>query len=352
MHGLKLIPLIFLSLVAVGCATLPADIQLEMAPPVASELNPFAPAALAPQALTREETGRDVSRAGPPDEKQLTSGQLLVWSNLEAAGLFVNLFAAEFSPWTHIGVISVESDGIFVYDTNANLQVSADRPAQAQGPSGMQRTPFQRYVNTDQVFGLYAPPREVDAEKLVRFVRDHHRRGTPFDARFDSADPSELYCSELIALGFVAAGAAPLRVAPVRSNRSYDRLRSWLDISAEGFYLPGQLVDEGRQVAVWSQELNRAQIDALFAARKELASRFDAQARLGQLLQWNPMALSLGRALDYRDTPKRFIGASLAAFAQTGTGEPGEVSRHVRLLANLYFGTSRSVASSALDRAP
>lgn len=352
MHRLKPILLGIVSLIMVGCASLPADVQREMASPVPSERNPFAPASLTSNAPERPRGGRNGTHAEPPTVQHLASGQLLVWSNTDAAGLFVSLFAAEFSPWTHIGVVSVESDGVFVYDTNANLQVMADSPAMAQGHSGMQRIPYRRYVDSGHVYGLYAPPPEVDAEKLLRFVQDHYRRGTPFDARFDSSDDTELYCSELIALGFAVAGAAPLRTMPVRTNRSYGRLRSWLGISPHGFYLPGQLVDERRRVSVWSRELNPAQIEALFAARRELALRFDAETRLGQLMQWSPFAFNLVGALDFREAPKRFIEASVAAFAKTDPGESGEVTRHVRRLAKQYFDTSQGVAVSTVPIEP
>jgi hypothetical protein len=127
---------------------------------------------------------------------------------------------------------------------------------------------------------------------------------------------------------------------PVRRNRSYDRLRDWLDLSPAGFQLPGQLVERGRLVAIWARGRNRAQIEALFAARAELARRFDDQTRLGQLMRWSDTALSLSGALHMREAPQRFLSASEAAFVGTSDAavDPAAVKREVDRLAQVLWG--------------
>lgn len=325
------------ALAMAGCASLPPDVRREMAPGAPGERNPFEARGTLPPAPARAAPERG---APAPGAERLASGQLLVWSHPGAAGLFVNLFAETFSPWTHIGVVSVEPDGVFVYDSNAELRVSADGPASVSGAGGLQRIPYARFLDSDRVYGLYDPPPEVDAQALVRFVQDHHRRRTPFDPRYDSTDPRALYCSELVALGFEAAGAGLPGLVPVRRHRSYDRLRAWLDLSSQGFHLPGQMVERGRAVAVWARGRNRAQIEALFAARAELARRFDAQTRLGLLMRWNDVALGLASALALRDTPERFIQASEAALAGVPDEavDPAAVRREVGRLADAMLG--------------
>lgn len=324
------------ALALAGCASLPADVRQEMAASAPGERDPFAlrgaPAAVPAAAA--------VPGAPPPSASRLASGQLLVWSHPGAAGLFVNLFAEAMTPWTHIGVVSVEPDGVFVYDSNAELRVSAGGPARVSGASGLQRIPYARFLDSDRVYGLYDPPPEVDAQALVRFVQDHHRRRTPFDPRYDSTDPEALYCSELVALGFEAAGGGLPALVPVRRHPSYDRLRSWLDVSSQGFHLPEQMVERGRPVAVWARGRNRAQIEALFAARAELARRFDAQTRLGQLMRWNDLALGLVGALGLRETPQRFVSASEAAFAGVPDAavDPAAVRREVARMAHALWG--------------
>lgn len=321
-----------------GCASLPDEMQREMDPPTADERSPFAGAAPAPEPA-RPVRPAAVRSLTAPAPSRLVSGQLLVWSNPGATGLFVGLFAESFSPWTHIGVIAVEPDGVFVYDANASLQISTSGPATASG-GGVQRIAYSDYVDSDRIYGLYAPPPGVDVATLMRFVRSHHRQRTPFDPSYDSGDASALYCSELLALGFAAAGAEPLRPVPVRRHRSYDRLRAWLGVSSGGFYLPGQLIDERRRVAVWGRGRNLAQIETLFAARHEIARRFDPTTRLGHLMQWNAMSLSLAGALDWRDLPRRFVEASEVAHAgiPDEAVDPGTIQREVARLADRYLG--------------
>jgi hypothetical protein len=337
------IGLLWVALLMGACASLPGDIRSEMAPTAPGERDPYAMRSTAPGPALARVGPQAVPVPGqpPPLPAALRTGQLLVWSNPQAAGLFVNLFAQTFSPWTHVGVVSVEPDGVFVYDSNAELQISADGPARVSGSAGgVLRTPYQRLLESGLVFGLFPPRPGVDAQALLRFVQDHRQRGTPFDPRYDSTDDSALYCSELLALGFVAAGGQAIDPLPVRRNRSYDRLRAWLDLSSSGFHLPGQLVDHAPPLAIWARGRNRAQIEALFAARAELAQRFDASTRLGQLMRWNAVTLSLVGALDLRDAPQRFVDASLAAWAGVpdAAADPVRIRRDVARLAESWFG--------------
>jgi hypothetical protein len=330
-----LMPLV---LVLGGCATLPSDVLREMAATAPGERDPFALVSPAPVAQAVAVPG-----ARPPAPHELRTGQLLVWANAGAVGLFVNLFAETFSPWTHIGVVSVESDGVFVYDSNADLQVSADGPATISGPNGVQRTLYRHFLDSDRMYGLFDPPPGVDTAALLAFVQEQRRRGTPFDARYDSRDPDALYCSELVALGLAGAGGVAPAPVPVRRNRSYDRLRAWLDLSSHGFVLPGQLVAHTQPVAVWSRGLNRAQIEATFAAREALARRFDADARLGLLMRWNETALSLTGALSLREGPQRLIDAAQAATADMPdeAAQASTIRRTVDALAGRLLGPVR-----------
>ena len=155
-----------------GCASLPDEMQREMDPPSAAERSPFAGAVPVPETAR---PGRPVAvrPLAAPAPSSLVSGQLLLWSNPGATGLFVGLFAETLSPWTHIGVIAVEPDGVFVYDANASLEISTSGPATASG-GGVQRIAYSDYVDSDRIYGLYAPPPGLDVSTLMAFVQSHH----------------------------------------------------------------------------------------------------------------------------------------------------------------------------------
>lgn len=322
-----------LSLALAGCATLPAPLATELQAGSPQEPDPYRERQPLPAAATPASVG---ALATAPDAAHLLSGLILVWSNPDAAGLFIGLFGEPFMPWTHIGVISVEPDGVFVYDTNANLSLTAEGPATGHQGRGVQRTPYQRYVDSGYIYGLYAPPPEVNITRMLDHVRTQYTRHVPFDARFDADDASALYCTELVAHAWVAAGAAPLRPVPARNNRSYNLVRRMLGIPDSGFWLPDQFADPERQLAVWSRRYTPGQIEALFAARRELARRLMPETRLGRLIRWQGMATSLSDAIRLREGPQRFVDAALAL------AEPQAPPEHIRervvALAEHHFG--------------
>lgn len=318
-----------------GCATLPPPLAAELRAGLAQGPDPYrlrTPPPVVPVAAP--DAVAHLARA--PDPGQLVSGLVLVWSNPGATGLFVGLFGEPFMPWTHIGLIAVEPDGVFVYDTNANLSLTDQGPATGHEGRGVQRTPYERYVDSGQIFGLYAPPPDVDTDRLLHYVREQYARRTPFDARFDADDPSALYCSELVAHAWVAAGAPPLRPVPARDHRSYNLVRQLLGIPDTGFYLPDQFIDPQRQRALWSRTHSPARIEALFAARRELALRLAPDAPLGRLIRWDDAALSLSAALHLREAPQRFVDAALAGAAVAET--PAQARVRVHALADAFFG--------------
>jgi hypothetical protein len=337
-----------LTLALAGCATLP--------PPLAAELRP-SEAALATGPFRLREplpaTAAPVSTEAPgraPEAAQLVSGLVLVWSNPDAAGLFVGLFSEPFLPWTHIGLVSVEPDGVFVYDTNAGLSLTAEGPATGHEGRGVQRIPYARYVESEHIFGLYALPPDVHVGRLLDHVRGHYARRTPFDARFDSADASALYCTELTAHAWSAAGAQAPRPLPARQHRSYNLVRRLLRIPEAGFFMPDQFVDPQRELALWGRRHTTAQIHALFAARRELALRLAPETPLGHLIGWRDSAMSLPAALYLRETPQRFVDAALA---QARTGEtPEQIRARVAALAERHFGPVLKVEARRQDPDP
>jgi hypothetical protein len=332
-----------------GCLALPAYISAELAPAKAGESNSYAArptvgersgrGSAAPVSNTvppnHPDTRRDVSRRDLP----LASGQIVVMDDGDATGLFVSLFAEEYVPWSHVGIVAIEADGPVVYDTNGGFVPVPGLPPTATFSGGMRRVPFAEYFSRQRIIGIYALPPGVDAGKVVAFARQQYALGTPFDPVFNTGDASALYCSELVALAQQAAGAAPLRPTPVRNNHSYAVLREWLRIRTSSLFLPGNMIDPARQVALWSADLSPVQIEAYFEIRRELTRRFDAQTRLGHLFRWT------GTTLVLRDEPRRFVDDSLAAFASY-TGNTGNIRNEVRRLADLFFSSPTTTKST------
>ena len=327
------------ALVLAGCSWLPEPVLLELAPLQKGESDAFAP----PPTLTlASESNWEVAaehRSQAPPESELVSGRVLVWANREAVGLFVGLFTEKFLPWTHVGIISVEPDGVWVYDTNAIRISLTGEPLTDAEAGGMRRIRYRDYLLSDRVYGLYAPPNDVNVEQMLDFVRMHFKRATRFDAHFNSADASELYCSEMVALAFEAGGGAKVKTEPVRANRSFELVRRWMNIPAYGFYLPGQLVAADRQIALWSPAFSPAQILAFFEAQSVLANRLKDDTRLGQLMDWDTSMSSLLDALKLRSAPQQFLDASLFAVAKDTqrAPDPVAVQREVRRVAERHF---------------
>lgn len=330
------IGLVFVGLA--GCASLPAHVNAELEQSSQSEPDHYAVRQPLLQPVVARAGGAD-RRWAPPPESALKSGQLLVWGKRDAAGLFVSLFAQDFRPWSHIGIVSVEADGVYVYDTNSAFVSFSDTPPTESASGGMRHTLFKEHMAKDYIFAVYDPPPGVSVAKMMAFVRDQYRRAPRFDAFFNDTNQDALYCSELVALAFEAGGAQRTRLTPVRKNRSFDVIRKWLSIDPNGFFLPGDQVSPERQVALWSPDLSPAQIEALFAAQQELAARFGHTTPLGQLMQWNSFTTSILHALTLREAPQGFLDASLAALAHDTSSLPDTQAIHnqIRQLADRYF---------------
>lgn len=321
-----------------GCASLPPHIDAELKNTGAAGPNLYAPRPFSPLP-PRVHHNSFAPNWQPPPLSALKSGQLLVWGKRNAAALFVGLFAQDFRPWSHIGIVSVEADGVYVYETDSAFVSTSEKPPTESATGGMRHMRFTEHVAADYIFGVYDPPPGVDIDKMLAFAQEQFQRGVGFDAYFDSVDHQALYCSELIALALEAGGAPAARLTPVRANRSYDVIRNWLRIHPDGFYLPSDFISPERQVALWSRDLSPAQIQALFAAQQELASRFGDTTPLGHLMQWSSFSTSMLTALTLREAPQRFINASLVALADDQSSSPDTlaIQRRIKQLANQFF---------------
>jgi hypothetical protein len=331
---LKLAALLSFLLLA-GCMSFPAHIAAELETPRSGQPNPYAVKKeafdLAEKAIKAESGIKQPKRYPPPDISSLPlkSGQLVVVDDTRAQGIYVGLFADVYVPWTHIGILSIEADGPVVYDTNASLIPLPGLPPNAFFIGRPGRIPLDIFVK-EKIAGVYSLPPEVDPLKVVAYMRHHYERATPFDSYFDMDDATALYCSELVSLALIAGGAAPTKPRAMRENRSYTLMRQWLNMRSPNILLPGQLIDQERLVARWSNGVSPAQIDAHFELRRELFRRFDADVSIGSLLEFKDSAFDLRESIN---TLREDISIAFAHFE----GDLESIRREVVRRSQAFF---------------
>lgn len=315
------------SVVLSGCLVLPAPIATELGPAQQGEHNPFA----------RRQAQFDwpadaAARPNPPpvlSDLPLASGQIVVLDDTSPRGFFSSLMSAVYHPWTHIGILSLETDGPVVYDTDGDPVFIPGLPPTTFGTGRVRRLPLAKYVGSALLAGIFDLPPGVDASKVVEFVRGHYERGTPFDFHFNPEDSRALYCAELVMLALQAGGAAPVNLVPMRSNRSYSLMREWLQMRSPNLVVPGQLVDASRLVAQWRPGFAPSQVLAHFEIRRELLRRFGPDTRIGLMMGWDGDFFLRPEVFDFA------VNTLIEFRAFEGSAE--DIRREVRRLADLYF---------------
>jgi hypothetical protein len=315
-----------------GCVSFPATIAAELELPKSGQPNPYD---TNKETLELSEKTRKAVKSAKehpaPDAGTLPlrSGQLVVVDDMQGLGLYTGLFADAYVPWTHIGVLSIEAGELLVYETTATLI-----PLPSFRPNSLffgkaRRVPLEQFWK-GKIAGIYDLPPEVDAAKVVAYMRHHHDRGTPFDPYFDIEDATALYCSELVALALVAGGAKPIQGRAMRENRSYTPMREWLNMRSSRIIMPGQLIDPKLLVARWSEGMSPAQIDAHFELRRELFARFDADVSVGSLLQFTDLEFAM------RENVRVLTAEIFAVFADFD-GDLASIRQEVARRAQAFF---------------
>lgn len=308
-----------------GCITLPSSVESELDPPRANEYSAYRARETLPPAKTTPVKPRVFDASSLP----LASGQIVVVDDGTGLDFFMGLFSEPFMPWTHSGIVVIEDGVPMLYDMHISLFAVPGVPPTVTTSGHLRRIPLKDHMAKVKVAGFYDPPPHVDRQALINYVKRAHALGVSFDTYFDGEDSSKLYCAELMALALEAAGGR-VRKAPARANASHRRVRDWLRIRANWFYMPTLLLEGAREAALWSPDLNRTQIDALFEIRHELARRFDDRARLGHVVRW------VGDALIYRPEVWRFITDTQTALADF-KGNRDALREEIRRRALAYF---------------
>ena len=141
----------------------------------------------------------------------IETGQIIVTEHTGGTSLFLALTTRDYEPWLHIGLIVIEADRPYVYESmGAIMPLPWARPNAHVG-GGVQRVTLDSFLARGGITAIYDPPASADRGVLVDFARARLRDYFPFDARYDASDASKYYCVEFVARALEAAGAAPIR---------------------------------------------------------------------------------------------------------------------------------------------
>ncbi len=100
-------------------------------------------------------------------------------------------FASKEQRYSHIGLVEVTQDTIFVIHTEAS---------ELTGVGFVKREPIARFLEKITVFGFYRiTATDALRQRIIAKVNSYYKDKVPFDMDFKTADDSELYCTELVA---------------------------------------------------------------------------------------------------------------------------------------------------------
>ena len=262
----------------------------------------------------------------------LRSGQVVVTDSGGPAALFFALFAEEFSPFVHAGILAMEDGEPYVYETFGGI-----RPWLGRRPTDMirgrvARTPLAEFVRRNKYIEIYDLPAGADAGRVTAYVRSRYASRTPFDPYFRYDEHDALYCTELTVLALVAGGWPVPDLIPFPANPSLTRVRHWLGISDRGTMQAQQLIAPERFVAALSVLRQQERFHVYIELKRELHRRFTADQKLGNLFEWN------GKNLVFRQPVEDFIVRGLEMYRGRDVPELARVRSDISALAEQMFG--------------
>jgi len=263
---------------------------------------------------------------------ELRSGQVAVTDSGGPMALFFSLFAADFSPFVHSGILVLEDGRPFVYETFGRIRPWFGRRPTDLIHGKVERTPLADFIRRGKYVEIYDLPPGVDAGRVTAYVRSRYARQTPFDPHFRFDEHEALYCTELTAMALVAGGWQTPELIPFPDNPSLTRVRHWLGIDDRGTVQAQQLIEPERFVAALSILSQQARFHVYIELKRELHRRFTADQALGNLFEWN------GRNLVFRQPVQDYIVRGLELYRGRDVPSMTRVREDIRALAVQMFG--------------
>lgn len=291
--------------------------------------------------LPRSATFSAVNNIAPQNWKQaLKTGHILLTDSPKPTNFLILAMYPEFSPFFHVGIIEVEGDNIFVYEANGEINKLSAMAGLAGGsaPSDsiighVKKTPLDVFLSESRTISIFSPPPQADIQALVNFSDYHAKSRTPFDAYFDAADSTRLYCSEFVSLALRTAGVKGNFLVKMRNNPSLQKVRNWMKVP-DNSIIPGyKLVSPGSWVGTVSLDYSELELQVDRAIKLELYQRFSANQKVGNVVNF-------GGDDDFVKEIKQFRQIAFALFEkQKGRISVDEVVRKVRSAADSILGT-------------
>ncbi len=161
------------------------------------------------------------------DECMLQSGDLIFRRGISFVSNLV-LEADSESPYSHVGIITIDSGKAFV--------IHAVPEESESGIDYLRKDPMKTFLLKDRatayaVFRFYD---DLIADKAAHAANNYFSKKYIFDASFNLLDPNELYCTELVWRAYKDVGVN------ITNNR-FDTLA--VPIGENPFLLPGTLLN-------------------------------------------------------------------------------------------------------------
>jgi hypothetical protein len=204
----------------------------------------------------------------------LQSGQLVVSDSGDPDSLLMSIAGEQYTAYGHAGILSIEDGKAYVYEGYALLWPFLAGPPTDAMRGRIRRVTLEQYIERQRITAVFEPPAGVDKTAVAAFARARHEDGTEFDPYFDWRDHTRLYCTEFAALALHAGGQQLPTPVRVRENASLRIALDWLKVSAPEIVTAGSLTEGAERVALISRRLSAREVEAYFAAKRELHRRF------------------------------------------------------------------------------
>ena len=207
-----------------------------------------------------DDSTADSTIAGLP----VRSGQVVVSESGSSLSFLMDLMASEYSPYGHAGILSVEDDGVFVYEAFGFLNVRFWEPPTRRLRGKIRRVSLASFLGRGMVTAIYEHA-ALNLDSIGAFARSAYEQDIPFDGLFDYRTPDRVYCNEFVALALQQAGQHDIPLTARTANDSLNQVMNWLGVDAPAFLLPSALLDGATEVARFSKRYSPQQIEAHFA---------------------------------------------------------------------------------------
>lgn len=134
-----------------------------------------------------QESLRDI-----PNQNKIENGYIVCRLGNGYFSQYFKKFASQEMIYSHIGIVSIENEKIYVYHSEAS---------ELSGIGHVKKEPLYSFLDSIETYDFFQfnyP--DSTKTKILDKVKTYYLNKTPFDINFDSFNDNEVYCTELIAI--------------------------------------------------------------------------------------------------------------------------------------------------------